>query len=231
MFCTKCGNEAPDGAAACTNCGAPLDAAAVGGAQAAPPGSFAAPPAGAPGAPGFAPAAGGTQAFAFDINRLTVVERVIGIASFVLLVSLFLPWVTGTETDTIDGNTSTYHYGSISGYTLHGYFWIVFVLTLVVLAFLVAKAGFATMPVRLPLSDDQLLLIATGVMFILVLLGFLFTGYGFSGGTATGLGYSVHVGVSRSFGAYLSLAAAIVAFVPLGRPAIQKQINKQRPAA
>jgi zinc-ribbon domain len=229
MFCTSCGKETPDGANACANCGALLTASAEGGAQAAPPGSFAAPPVGAA---SVADAPGGSPQFAFDFNRLALFDRIIGIATFVLLVSLFLPWVTGVATETIGTNTSTERFGSISGYTLHGYFWIVFVVSLAVIAFLVMKAGFATMPVRLPLPDDVLLLIATGIMFVLVLLGFLFTGYGFgasggSAGTIGTLGYSYHVGVSRDFGAYLSLVAALVAVIPLGWPFIQSRINKQ----
>jgi len=162
-----------------------------------------------------------------------VVERVIGIASFVLIIALFLPFLRASATETVDGSTTTLGSVSISGYSLHGYFWIVFVLALAVIAFLVMKAGFATMPFRLPIADDQALLIATGIMFVIVLLGFLFNGYGFGDSYNAGVPGidSVHAGISRSFGAYLSLVVAIVAFVPLGRPAIQKQINKQRPTA
>ena len=56
---------------------------------------------------------------------------------------------------------------SFSGYSLHGYLWIVFILSLAVIAFLVAKAGFATMPFVLPVTQDQALLVATGISFVL----------------------------------------------------------------
>jgi len=224
MNCSQCGHEAAEGANACTNCGASL---AV-GAQSAPPGSFAAPPGAGTTAPAGAVApAGSAGQFAFDLNRLSTEEKVAGVASFVLLISIFLPWLSGSATVTVAGVTSKTNYGSINGYTLHGYFWLVFVLSLAVLAFLVLKAGFASFPVQLPLSDDQVVLGLTAISFVLVLLGFLFTGYGFArGGGVVAPGYSYHYGTSRSFGAYLSLVAAIVAVAPFGWPLIKKQMNK-----
>jgi hypothetical protein len=224
MNCSQCGHEAVEGANACTNCGASL---AV-GAPAAPPGSFAAPP-GAGVAPpaGTVAHAGSAEQFSFDLNRLSTPEKVAGVASFLVLVSLFLPWLSGSSTVTVAGVTSRSNYGSISGYTLHGYFWLVFVLSLVVVGFLVLKAGFTRFPVQLPLSDDQIILGLTGVVFVLVLLGFLFTGYGFArGGGVVAPGYSYHYGTSRSFGAYLSLVLAIVAVAPFAWPFIQQQRNK-----
>ena len=164
-------------------------------------------------------------AFTFDINRLTREERIIGLATIVLLISLFLPWDKYGYTETIAGRTVSSASVSFSGYSLHGYLWIVFILSLAVIAFLVAKAGFATMPFVLPVTQDQALLVATGISFVLVLIGFLLRSYGGSA-TASGVGYSYHAGWSYSFGSFLSLIAAVVAVVPLARPAIQKQMNK-----
>jgi hypothetical protein len=221
MNCSQCGHEAPEGANACPNCGASLATAAPPGASAAPPG------AGSPMPVGATPAASGSGApgFAFDINRLTRVERIIGGATIVLLISLFLPWDKYSETETLNGVTSSSASVSFSGYSLHGYLWIVFILSLAVIGFLVAKAGFATMPFALPVSEDQALLVATAISFILVLIGFLLRSYGGSTSSA-GLGYSYHAGWSYSWGSFVSLIAAVVAVVPLGRPAIQKQMNK-----
>jgi hypothetical protein len=224
MNCSQCGQEAPAGANACTNCGASLASAA----QAPPPGSFAAAPPGAGAAvPVGATTAGGAAGqFAFNLERLSREERIAGGATIILLISLFLPWIHGTSTETINGSVVAHSTsGSISGYTLHGYFWIVFILCLAVIAFLVMKAGFATMPFRLPFPDDQAILVATGISFVLVLLGFLFTGYGF-GLSGSGPGYSYHVGVSRSWGAYLSIVMAVLAVAPFAVPVIRGRMNK-----
>jgi hypothetical protein len=60
------------------------------------------------------------------------------------------------------------------------------------------------------MTIEQFLLIATGLNLVFVLLGFLLKpgGYG---------------GWGWSFGAIVALAAAVVAFLPLGRPFIQAQ--------
>ena len=216
MNCSQCGNEAPVGANACPNCGASLAAAAPPGASAAPPGAGSAMPAGASPATPASPLSG----FAFDINRLSREERITGIATIVLLISLFLPWVTAKETTTIAGVGS--YSASADGFSLHGYFWIAFILCLAVIAFLVMKAGFAKMPFDLPLTDDQALLAGTGVLFVIVLIGFLFKGYG--GESVSGPGY--HFSIGWGFGAFLGVVAAIVAVAPLAWPVIQKQMNK-----
>jgi hypothetical protein len=217
MNCSQCGHETPDGANACPNCGASLATAAPPGASAAPPGAGAAMPIGA------TPAAAGSgmQGFAFDIHRLSRQERIAGIASFIVLVSLFLPWVTATGSTTIPGAVNTSYSASADGFSLHGYFWIAFILCLAVIAFLVMKAGLATMPFSLPLTDDQALLVGTGVIFVIVLLGFLFKGYS----AQSGSGFGYHFSVGWGFGAYLGLIAAVVAAAPLAWPAIQKRMN------
>jgi hypothetical protein len=160
-------------------------------------------------------------AFAFNINRLSREERITGIATLVVLISLFLPWVTASESSTLPGAPASYS-ASADGFSLHGYFWLAFILCLAVIAYLVMKAGFATMPFALPLTDDQALLAGTGVIFIIVLVGFLFKGY--SGVSGSGFGY--HFRIGWGFGAYLGLVAAVVAVAPLAWPLIQKQMNK-----
>jgi hypothetical protein len=158
---------------------------------------------------------------------LSQLELIVGIASLVLLISLFLSWRHY-------GGSATYHgqvIGSQSvvtqnGIGAHGYFWIPVILSIAVIVFIVLKAGLPKMPFTLPMAEDQALLIATGISFVLVLIGFFFIGG--SGGSYTDpiSGYSYHYGFSRSFGAYLSLIAALVAVVPLALPLIQKQMNK-----
>jgi hypothetical protein len=212
MNCSQCGHEAPAGANACPNCGASLATAAPPGASAAPPGAGAPMPAGA------APAAGSAMGgFAFNINKLSREERIAGIATLIVLISLFLPWATASYSTPVTSVSA-----SADGFTLHGYFWIAFILCLAVIAYLVMKAGFASMPFALPMTDDQALLAGTGVIFVIVLIGFLFKGY--SGYNVSGVGY--HSSIGWGFGAFLGLIAAVVAVAPLALPVIQKQMNK-----
>jgi len=134
------------------------------------------------------------------MKRWTQPERVTAIASLVLLISLFLPWFT-------------YNYGggtvSFDG-LWHGWMYIVFILCLVILVDLVAKASYSEMPFKLPMSEEQLLFYATVVNFVLTLLAFVFKpgGFGISG-------------VGWTFGSFVGLAAAVVAAAPLGLPAIR----------
>src|SRR6185312_12189488 len=85
--CPQCQSEAADTATFCPSCGSNL---APAGASSAPP----PPPTGAP--PGSAaPGVGSTlPPFRFDAARWTTADRIAGIATTVLFISLFLPWFT-----------------------------------------------------------------------------------------------------------------------------------------
>ena len=122
-----------------------------------------------------------------------------GIATLVLFLSLFLPWYT-----------YNYGLGSISADGLwHGWMYLVLLICLAIIAFLILRAGFAEMPVKLPLTDELVLLIATGVNTLLSLLAFLFK--------PGGIGLT---GVGWGFGAFVGVAAAIVALVAIALPVI-----------
>lgn len=139
--------------------------------------------------------------FKFEMNRWSQSERIAAIASLVLLIALFLPWFSyGNSIASV----------SWSGLSAHGYLWIVLILCLAILVDLVAKVSYATMPFKLPLPEEQLLLIATGINAVLVVIAFLLKpgGYGFSG-------------VGWSFGSFVGLVAAIVAAFPTAAPAIK----------
>jgi hypothetical protein len=221
MICPQCQTEVPDGSGACSNCGADLSAVAANAPQApaAPPPAVPPPAAPAPGfdTPAAAPAAAGqATAFNFDLKRLTTMDWVTAGATFVLLISLFLPWITASFSYSIGGVTNSQS-NSASGLSLHGYFYLVLLLCLVVIAYYVLKAGLGKLPFDLPVPEEMALLIVTGVSFVIVLLGFLFKGY--HSGSAIGAGYSYSVG--WGFGAFLGLLAAIVAVVPLALPVIK----------
>jgi hypothetical protein len=139
--------------------------------------------------------------FKFEMNRWTQAERITAIATLVLLISLWLTWFT------ISNGIVSF---SWSGLSAHGYLWIVLILCLAILVDLVAKVSYATMPFKLPLPEEQLLLFATGINAVLVVISFLLKpgGYGFSG-------------VGWAWGSFVGLVAAIVAAFPTAAPAIK----------
>lgn len=158
------------------------------------PGSY--PPPGGPPQPGWSGGQAAAGTFSFDAKRWTPADMIVGGASLIVLISLFLPWFTAS----ITGLGS----GSESGTDGHGWLWIVFVIVLVILAFEVLKAGFATLPFTLPLQPELLLLIATGLNLLLVVIAFV---------AKPSIGFGVQVG--WGVGAFLALIAAIVAVAPL----------------
>jgi hypothetical protein len=138
--------------------------------------------------------------FSFDIKRWSLAERITGVGTLLLFISLFLPWFTysfGPVSVSVDG-------------LWHAWMYLVLILCLAILAYLVARAGFSEMPFKLPMAGEQLLLIATGVNAVLSILAFLFK--------PGGIGFS---GIGWGFGAFVGVAASIVAAAPLAVPAIK----------
>jgi hypothetical protein len=130
----------------------------------------------------------------------------VGAASLVVLISLFLPWFTASVAG-LAGLGSA----SESGTDQDGWLWIVFIVVLVILAFLVLKAGFQSLPFTLPLRDELLLLIATGLNLLLVVIAFAGKP---SVPSSVPAQFAAHVQIGWGFGAFLALIAAIVAVVP-----------------
>ena len=129
------------------------------------------------------------------LNALNHRDRVAGPATLVLLVSFWLPW---------------YSIGPFSadGLSVHGWLFIAVVDSIVLLLYVVITTfGLGDLAAQGRMSKDQLLALITGVNLALVVLGFLLKPAGFS----------------WSWGAFLALVAAIVAFVPFGIPLIQAQ--------
>jgi hypothetical protein len=152
-------------------------------------------------APGWSPGSGsGTPTFAFDAKRWTPGEITVGVASLVVLISLFLPWFNASVTG--------FGSGSESGMDAHGWLWIVFIVVLAILAYLVVKAGFGDLPFTLPLQQELILLGATGLDLLLVLIGFLLK-------PTAPAEFGVHVSIGWDIGSFLGLIAAIVAVAPL----------------
>jgi hypothetical protein len=139
----------------------------------------------------------------FDLASIGHVDRLVGGGTLVLFISLFLTWFS-------------YAGFGISGLSAHGYLYVVFIVALGLLGLLAAEAfGVWKLPASSALSRDQILLIGTTINFVLVLIAFLLKpgGYGFHG-------------VGWSYGAFVALAAAVVAVFPLGWPIIQARRGK-----
>jgi zinc-ribbon domain len=149
--------------------------------------------------PGYRPPGGpphhGPQ-FAFDLKRLSPVDQVIGASSLVLIITLFLPWF---------GVSVGGYSASESGFSAHGYLIIPLLTAIVLIAYLIMRAGWDDPPLKLPVAHAPLLLVGTGIQFLIVLLAFLFK----------------PTGTDWEFGAYLGLLAALVACGAIVVPAIQ----------
>jgi hypothetical protein len=129
------------------------------------------------------------------LDALSRRDRVVGPATLVLLVSFWLPW---------------YSIGPFSadGVGAHGWLFIAVLDSIVlVLYFFIIAFGVGDLVEQGRLSKEQLLTILTGVNLALVVLAFLLKPAGFH----------------WSWGAFLAVAAAIVAFLPFGLPLVQEQ--------
>jgi hypothetical protein len=139
---------------------------------------------------------------ALAAGRWTSSEIFLGFSTIAVLVSLFLPWFGVTSAGSGVG-------GSMSGTGAHGYLWLVFALGLVVLLVLVIPDFIARAPVRLP-SSQQLIVGASTLSFLLVLLAFIAKPTASASGA---LFASTGAGVDWTYGAFIALIAAILAFL------------------
>ena len=152
----------------------------------------------------------------FDLARLTKVDRIVAGATFVAMISIWLPWFTAHYSAL--GESSS---GSASGTHVHGWLWLEFLLALALLAYLGARAAWETLPVRVPVAHELILAAATGLQFLLIVIAFL------ARPSTDGLaGYSIHWG----FGAFLGLIAAIVAAGPVVYPVVKAYLDRRKGA-
>ena len=152
----------------------------------------------------------------FDLNRLTTVDRVVGIGTLVTMISLWLPWFSATYSAL--GITSS---GSISGTGVHGWLWLEFIVALALIAYLAARAAWEQLPFSLPVSHEVLLIAGTGLQFLLVLIGF------FAMPSSNGI---AGLSISWDFGAFLALIASIVAAGPVIYPAVRSYLDSRNAA-
>jgi hypothetical protein len=158
-----------------------------------PPGQWATGPApGQSSQPGPGAPAAVRAPFNFDAKRWTRAQLVTGAATLVLFISLFLPWFS-----------YNFDFGSVSVDGLwHGWMYLVLLISVAIIAWLIVGAGYETRPFEVRLSEEQILLVATGVNLVLTVIAFL---------AKPGGGFS---GIQWGFGAILGVIAAIVAVAP-----------------
>jgi hypothetical protein len=132
-----------------------------------------------------------------NASHWTERDRIAGIASAVLLISLFLPWFGVTFLGisvTADGLES------------HGYLRIVLILCLAILGYMVLRITPIRSVLPAPRAHERILLAATAVNFALVVIGFVATPGGDEWGPL----------ISRQYGSFVGGIAALAAVVPLG---------------
>jgi hypothetical protein len=196
--CPQCQNETADTATFCPNCGTNLAPAAAAGAAPPPP-----PPAGETAA-GAAPSAGsGLPPFRFDAARWTLADRIAGIATIVLFISLFFPWFTYTAG--FGGISLSF---SVNGFW-HGWMYLSLIIDILIVAYLVMRAGWDRLPISQDVPHLTVMMVATIVNAVLVLIAFIDK----PGGGGVGWG----------FGAVLGLVAALVAAAPYTIPQLRER--------
>jgi len=186
MRCAQCNEVNAWTLARCWNCGAPLAATASSSPGTDVRGEGSPAPYRTPGAHEANPA--GVAAFAFDARRWTLADQVTGGATLVLLVSLFLPWF---------GTDGGFFSVSVNG-MWHSYMVIDLILAVAILGYLVLRAGFVSLPFGLSVTAaGQLLAGTAGLNLLLAVVSFV----------------TKPAGTGWQYGAYVGLAAAIVAVI------------------
>ncbi len=149
---------------------------------------------------------GSVAPFQFDLKRLTQVDQIVGVATLITMISIWLPWYS------VSGYGTT---ASFSGTWGHGWLWLEFVVALVLLGYLVMRAGWAESPVRLPVAHAPLLLVGTCVQLLLILIAFADIPY-----SGLGMGWD--------WAAFIGLLAALAAAGPLIAPAVRSYLESRR---
>lgn len=204
VFCGKCGTRLADAAQQGTPVGTGYQQSPA-GEQQAPAFSPGQPPAGGP----YPPRAAGPAA-SFNLDRLTTVDKTVGIATLVTFITLWLPWYE------VSGLGTTFDFDALSWG--HGWMWIEVLLALALLAYLVARSLWDQLPFTLPVAHAPLLIVATGLQLLLILIDFAVIPYG---GEGMGWGWA----------AFFGLIAACVAAGPVIYPAVRSYLNSRNAAS
>jgi hypothetical protein len=167
---------------------------------------------------------GALSSFKFDLSRLSLSDRVVGVATLIAMISIWLTWYTASVNGT--------QVGSASGTGYHGWLWLEFFIALAVVVYLVARAGFDELPVKVPVAHERLLIGATGLQLLLLIIAFFATppvpsSADFSADGVT-LPLSESFSVSWGVGAFIGLLAALVAAAPVIVPAVRSYLESRK---
>jgi hypothetical protein len=261
VLCPQCQAASEQDSAFCASCGARLDPSSA-PQPAYQQSAYQQPAAAQHGEPaggyGYTPAGGDYQPannqyqpsgpartaapYQFDQRRLTGPDLIVGIATLIAMISIFLTWFTVTISASFAGQSQSQTLATASGTGGHGWLWLVFILGLAIIAYLVMSAGWAEPPVKLPIAHGRLLLLGAGIQFLLVLIAFLVkpaapsTSGVLSGSSISSIlsslglntsGNGISISVGWGIGAYLGLIAALVA-AAAAVPAIQSKMATVR---
>jgi hypothetical protein len=144
----------------------------------------------------------------FDRNRLDRVDKIVAGATFIAMISIWLPWFS------ISWGSSTFQQAgsaSINGTTGHGWLWLEFIVALVLIAYLAARAAWDRLPFTMPVAHAPLLIVGTSLQLLLVLIAFIDIPYGSDG-------------VGWDWGAFIALLAALAAAGPVVVPAVRSYL-------
>jgi hypothetical protein len=147
-----------------------------------------------------------SPSFKYDGTRLSRNDRITGIATLVLFISLFLPWFGIT----VISHIFSYEW---DGLTAHGYLYVVLILCLALMGYLVLRAGMPEAATKVPFQHEMLVLVVTAVNAVLVILAFALKPNSL---------------VGWRWGAFVGLIAALVALAPLGIPYVQARRGNTR---
>jgi len=156
------------------------------------------------------PAGAGT-AFQLDLRRLTQVDRIIAGASLIAMISIWLPWYSVTWGSSAFESPGS---ASYSGTSLHGWLWLEFVVALLLLGYVVLRAGFPESKISLPIAHERLLIIGTGLQLLLILIAFADIPYG-------------NLGMGWGWAAFIGLLAALAAAAPVMMPAARSYLESR----
>lgn len=203
--CPQCQAEAADAATFCPSCGAGLAAATAASAPTPPPSGP--PPSGA------APSTSSTlPPYRFEATRWSMADRIAGIATIVLFISLFLPWYTASASVTVAG----VHVGGSSSVNglWHAWMYLALIISILLVAYLILRAGWDKLPVSQEVPHLTVMMVATIVNFVLALITFIDKPSGGSFG-------SIGINVGWGAGAILGLIASAVAAAPYVIPQLR----------
>jgi hypothetical protein len=155
--------------------------------------------------------AGAGPAFQLDLRRLTQVDRIVAGASLIAMISIWLPWYSvAWGSDAFESQGSA----TFSGTSLHSWLWLEFVVALLLIGYVVLRAGFPESRISLPIAHAPLLIIGTGLQLLLILIAFADIPYG-------------NLGMGWGWAAFIGLLAALAAAAPVMVPAARSYLESR----